>query len=218
MYHLIPIPLNLLLITLYTIARTRFDMNKTRILQPLMSFFVIPVALLSFTTLGVVPGYTLIITAALVVAFVTDLFHIDMRKDNVLIIGIIGFSLAYSIYPVAFSIYNGFHWQDLVTMIPLLILYLFSIRKLWKHLGNLRIPALIYCLICPVMVHRAFSTFFGSFFSPLQAGMISIGTLLLYLGDLEYAFHRFLKPRNFLFGHICYGFGQLLIALSCSYF
>lgn len=218
MYHLIPVPVSLVLIVFYTLARTKFDMARTRILQPLMSFTVIIVALLSLTGSDVNRGYTLLITSALVVAFVSDIFHIDMRKDNVLIIGIIGFSIAYSIYPVAFTIYNGFHREDIITAIPLLILYGASLRALWKHLGSLRIPAMIYCLVCPVMVHRAVSTFFGSAFTPVQAVMISAGTLMLYLGDLEYAFHRFIKPRKFLFGHICYGLGQLLVALSCSYF
>ncbi|MBN2051714.1 MAG: lysoplasmalogenase [Spirochaetales bacterium] len=218
MYHLIPVPFSIVLIVLYTIARTRFDMEKTKILQPLMSFLVIIIALLSLTTPNVNRGYTILITAALIVAFVSDIFHIDMRKDNVLIIGIIGFSIAYSIYPVAFTIYNGFHWQDIITAVPLVMLYAFSLKKLWNHLGSLRVPALIYCLICPVMVHRAVSTFFGDAFTTAQAVILSAATLMLYLGDLEYAVHRFLKPRKFLFGHICYGLGQLLVALSCSYF
>jgi uncharacterized membrane protein YhhN len=218
MYYLIPLPVSLILITLYTIARTKYDMSRTRILQPLMSLNVIIIALLSLAGDNVNTGYTLLITAALIVAFVSDIFHIDMRKDNVLIIGIVGFSIAYSIYPITFTIYNGFHWQDLLTAIPLMFLYGISVKLLWKPLGSLRPFALIYCLVCPIMVHRAASTFFGTAFTPLQAVMITAGTLMLYLGDLEYAYHRFIKPRNFLFGHICYGLGQLLIALSCSLF
>ena len=218
MYYLLPVPISLVLITLYTISRTKYDMSKTRILQPLMSLNVIIIALLSFTVENVNSGYTLLITMALIVSFISDIFHIDMRKDNVLIIGIIGFTIAYSIYPITFTIYNGFHWQDLLTAIPLLALYAYSVKVLWKPLGSLRPFALIYCLVCPIMVHRAASTLFGTAFTPLQAVMITVATLMLYLGDLEYAFHRFIKPRNFLFGHICYGVGQLLIALSCSLF
>lgn len=218
MISLIPVPISIILIVIYTAARTRYDMAKTRIIQPMMSFLVIIIALLSLLRPDYNLTYTLIIAAALTAAFITDILHIDMRKDNVLLIGIIGFSIAYSLYPLAFTLTGGFHRQDLITAVPLLLLYLYSIKRLWKPLGTLRVPALIYCLVCPVMVHRGFSTFFSAAFSPLQSSLIAAGTLMLYLGDLEYAFHRFIKPRKFLFGHLCYGFGQLFIALSCSLF
>ena len=48
--------------------------------------------------------------------------------------------------------------------------------------------------------------------------MLVAGTSLLYIGDLEYGVHRFRKPLPFLFGHICYGVGQVLMALSPFYF
>ncbi len=218
MIHLIPVPLSILLITVYTIARTGYKMNLVRFLQPLMSLLVILIALLSFTGDNVNPGYTWWITSALIVAFITDIFHIDMRKDNILIIGIAGFSIAYLIYPIAITVYNGFHWQDILTAIPLLAIIIITMKFLWKGLGNFRIPAMIYSLICPLMVNRAVSTFFGTVFTPLQAVMLTLGTFMVYLADMEYGFHRFYKPRKFLFGHILYGCGQLLIALSCSYF
>jgi uncharacterized membrane protein YhhN len=218
MIHLIPVPFSLILITIYTIARTRFKMNQVRVLQPLMSLLVISIAMLSFSQDSVNSGYTWLIIAALTVAFISDIFHIDMRKDNVLIIGIIGFSIAYLIYPIAFTLYNGFFIQDILTAVPLLLIFIFTTKKFWKGMGSFRFPALIYSLICPFMVNRAASTFFGTGFTLTQSIMLTTGTLMLYLGDLEYGFHRFHKPRKFLFGHIFYGLGQVLIALSCSYF
>jgi uncharacterized membrane protein YhhN len=85
-------------------------------------------------------------------------------------------------------------------------------------LGNFRVPVLVYGLVMPFMVTRAISTLFGTGFSLVSALLVTIGCAMLFLGDIEYGMHRFRKPLKFFFGPICYAGGQLLIALSCSYF
>jgi len=45
-----------------------------------------------------------------------------------------------------------------------------------------------------------------------------IGTVMLYLGDLEFGVHRFKKPIPMTFGPFLYAGGQLVISLSPSYF
>jgi len=47
-----------------------------------------------------------------------------------------------------------------------------------------------------------------------QALLLSLGTVMLYLGDLEFGIHRFRRPRRFKFGPRLYGGGQLLVALG----
>lgn len=217
-YHLIPIPFSIVVITLYTIARTRYDMKKTQILQPLMTTLAVITGILSFFSANAVTGFSAWIVAGLVASLIADLMHIDMRKDNILMIGIIGFTVAYLIYPIGITFYNGFYQQDLIVAIPLLIGYIWIIKIFWPVLEGFRVPVMIYSLVCPFMVSRAASTFFGDMFSTTQAVMLTAGALLLYLGDVEYGFHRFIRERKFLFGHICYGVGQVLMALSPSYF
>ena len=217
-YHLIPVPFSIIVIVLYTISRTRYNMKMTQILQPLMTALAVVIGILSFFSSNVVPGFSGWIVAGLVASLIADLMHIDMRKDNILMIGIIGFTVAYLIYPIGITVYNGFHSQDIIVGLALFLIYLWTIRKFWPAVGGFRIPIIIYALVCPFMVSRAVSTFFGDTFSLTQAVMLSVATSALYIGDLEYGFHRFIKERKFLFGHLCYGFGQVLMALSPSYF
>jgi len=70
----------------------------------------------------------------------------------------------------------------------------------------------------PFMVTRAISTLFGSGFSIASGVLVTLGCMLIFMGDVEYGMHRFRKPVKFFFGPICYAGGQALIALSCSYF
>jgi uncharacterized membrane protein YhhN len=91
-------------------------------------------------------------------------------------------------------------------------------RVYWQGLGNFKIPVLIYGLVMPFMVTRAISTLFGNSFSTLSAVLVSLGSFMLFLGDVEYGMHRFCSPIKFSIGPILYAGGQLLIALSCSYF
>jgi uncharacterized membrane protein YhhN len=217
-YHLIPIPFSIVVIILYTLARTRYEMRKTQILQPIMTSLAVIIGILSFFSANAVTGFSAWIVAGLVASLIADLMHIDMRKDNVLMIGIIGFTVAYLLYPIGITVYNGFHMQDIVVGIALLLGYLWTIKTFWPVTAGFRAPILIYSLVCPFMVSRAVSTFFGDTFSLTQAVLLTVGTTLLYLGDVEYGFHRFISERKFLFGHLCYGFGQVLIALSPSYF
>jgi hypothetical protein len=70
----------------------------------------------------------------------------------------------------------------------------------------------------PFMVTRAISTLFGGEFSLPAALLVTIGSSMLFLGDVEYGVHRFVRPGKFTVGPICYAGGQLLIALSCATF
>ncbi len=217
-YHLLPLPLSVIAIILYTIARSRFQMERVKILQPSMTALALLIAILSLLHPDAITGYSLWIIAGLAVSLGTDLLHIDMRRDNILMIGIVGFSVAYMIYPIGITVYNGFHPQDIIVGSVLLVAYIATIAYFWKSVKGFRIPVIVYSFVCPFMVSRAISTFFGDTFSITQAVMLTVGTSLLYIGDLEYGVHRFKKELPFLFGHICYGVGQVLIALSPSYF
>jgi hypothetical protein len=69
------------------------------------------------------------------------------------------------------------------------------------------------------MVNRAISTFFGDAFTTTQAWLISLGAISFMFSDIVLAVNRFHHPmekhRLSLFP---YFLGQLLIALSPSYF
>jgi uncharacterized membrane protein YhhN len=86
-------------------------------------------------------------------------------------------------------------------------------------LGKMKGPVLFYILVICFMVNRAVSTFFGTAFTTTQAWLLTLGAMLFWLSDLVLAINRFRHPfeANRLGLFLYYG-GQLLIALSPSYF
>jgi len=200
------------------IARNRNDLKKTTIIQPTLTFLALVVALLSFFSPSADKGYTTWILIGLGLCFLADIFNIDMTNDKILYAAIAVFVIAYLEYAVTFTRFNGFHRQDLIVAGIFLLVYAFLMQLYWKKLGNFRVPVLVYGLAMPFMVTRAISTLFGIGFSVFSALLVTVGCMLLFLGDVEYGVHRFRKPLKFFFGPICYAGGQLLIALSCSYF
>ena len=216
--HLIPVPIHLVLIAIYLVARNRNDLKKTAIIQPVATFVAMLIAALSFFSPHADTSYTIWILVGMGLCFLADIFNIDMTNDKILYAAIGAFVIAYLEYAITFTRFNGFQRQDLLVAVIFILIYIFLMRLYWKGLGNFKIPILIYGLVMPFMVTRAISTLFGSSFSLLSAILVTVGCTMLFLGDIEYGMHRFRQPLKFFFGPICYAGGQLLIALSCAYF
>lgn len=217
-YAFIPVPVYLVLIGLYLVARNRNDLRKTTIIQPTLTLLALVIAGLSFLSPQADGGYTTWILAGLGLCFTADIFNIDMTNDKILYAAIGVFVIAYLEYAVTFTRFSGWQRQDLWVGAIFLVVYIGLMRLYWKGLGNFRVPVLIYGLVMPFMVTRGISTLFGTAFSTVSAGMVAVGSAMLFLGDVEYGMHRFRKPLKFFVGPICYAGGQLLIALSCTYF
>ena len=217
--HLIPVPVSIILIILYLIARNKGDLKRTALIQPLCTFVSLIIAALSFFSPQVNPAYTIAILAGMGLCFAADIFNIDMNNNKIFLAGMVAFIFAYLEYAITYTIFNkGFQPADWIVGIIFIAIYIFLMRLYWKNLGNFKIPVLIYGLFMPFIVTRALSTLFGSTFSLPSALLVTIGSVLLFLGDVEYGVHRFVKLGKFTVGPICYAGGQLLIALSCSYF
>jgi len=217
-YLLIPVPIHLVLIAIYLIARNRNDLKKTAIVQPVATFVALLIAALSFFSPQADTSYTIWILVGMGLCFLADIFNIDMTNDKILYAAIGVFVIAYLEYAITFTRFNGFQQQDLLVAGIFILIYIFLMRLYWKGLGKFKIPILIYGLVIPFMVTRAISTLFGTTFSLLSAVLVTVGCTMLFLGDIEYGLHRFRQPLKFFIGPICYAGGQLLIALSCAYF
>jgi uncharacterized membrane protein YhhN len=217
-YHLAPVPIGIALTIYYFIIKNKEDLKKNAIVQPLTTLVAIVVAALSFLDPNVNRAYTLCILAGLGLSFLGDVFNIDMKNDKILMAAIGVFSLAYIEYGVTFTVFSGFQPQDWLLGVFFLGVYILLMIYYWPGLGSFRIPVLLYGLVMPFMVWRAASTFFGDFFSLTQSILVTAGTAFLYIGDIEYGIHRFKHPRKLMIGPLLYEGGQLLIALSCSYF
>jgi uncharacterized membrane protein YhhN len=147
-----------------------------------------------------------------------DILKIDMTRDKTLYAAMAVFAMALLIYAVVFTRFNGFRFADWIVAVVFLIIFSLVIRLYWKGLGKLKLPVILFGLVMLFMVTRAISTLFGDSFSLTSAIMVSLGAILVLLGVIEYGVHRFHEPVKFFYGPVCYAAGELLLALSCSYF
>jgi uncharacterized membrane protein YhhN len=218
MAQLIPIPFLVVTVTLLVRARIRSDQDQIYVFKPLSTLLVILVALLSFNLPDEQPAFTIWITAGLLLSLGGDV-ALMFESSRAFLSGLVLFLLAHVVYAVAFTVPNGFHPQDLVVGLGLLVVAVAVYLYLRPGLGRLQGPVILYMVIICLMVNRAFSTFFGDAFTTTQAWLITLGAVLFWLSDLVLAINRFRRPLKWeALGLYLYYGGQLLIALSPSYF
>ncbi len=218
MAHLIPIPFIALTVTLLIRAEFRSDQKQIYSFKPVSTLLVIAVALLSFLTPNVDPAFTLWVIAGLLLSLGGDV-ALMFESNRAFLVGLVLFLLAHVVYSVGFTLFNGFYAQDLISAAVLLVLAVGVYAYLRPGLGKMRGPVILYILVICFMVDRAVSTFFGTAFTATQAWLLTLGATLFWLSDLVLAVNRFRHPfeANRLGLYLYYG-GQLLIALSPSYF
>ncbi len=217
MYHLIPVPFAVIGIVIYWWARQQNDLSTVSVVQPVITILCIITALLSFTRPGTNRKLTLWLSAGLTIALLGDFLNLNMTDPSVVIRGLVIAIIAYMTYAVGLTVINGFHKQDLYVGAAGLVIYAGVMSYLWPYLGSMKIPGMIYGLVLPFVVTRAVSTFFGDKISKTQATFLTIGTAMLYIGDVEFALHTYTKDVPMLFGPFLYSGGQLMIALSASF-
>jgi len=215
---LVPVPVLALTVIMLVRARFREDRRQEYVLKPASTLLVIGVALLSFLTPGVRPTYTLWITLGLILSMGGDV-ALMLRTNRWFLIGLVLFLLAHVVYSITFAVFSGFHPQDLISAAVLLIVAMAVYLYLRPGLGSMKVPVILYMLVICFMVNRAVSTFFGTAFSMTQVWLIAAGAILFWLSDLMLAVNRFRRPSKWqAMGLFLYYGGQLLIALSPSYF
>ncbi len=218
MPQLIPIPFLALTVTLLVRAKRKHQQQQVYLLKPISTLLVITVALLSFQTPAVQPFFTFWITVGLILALGGDV-ALMFESSRAFSTGLVLFLLAHIVYTISLTVPNRFHPQDLVTGGVLLLLGAAIYRYLLPGLGRMKGPVVLYILVICLMVNRAISTFYGEFFTTTQAWLLSLGATLFWLSDLVLAINRFRHPFEAnRFGLFLYFGGQLLIALSPSYF
>lgn len=217
--HLLPVPLILIGTWITWRARNREDYRTVAIYQPVTTVLTVGVAALALLTPNANLGFTIWILLGLGLSLAGDVFNINMTRDEILYPALLVFLVAYLVYPVGIIVYDGFHREDIVVGIVLLLVWAGVLAHLWRYLGSRwRIPAAAYTLVMLFMVSRGIGTFFGDVFSNTQAVMLSAGTSMLFVADCEYSVHRFKQPFQTIYGPLLYPTGQLLIALSPAYF
>jgi hypothetical protein len=163
-------------------------------------------------------AFTAVVLLGMGIAIIGDFLNLDMENPKVVLRGLVIAVMAYLTYGIGVTLIDGFHGQDLIVGVLLLAFYVLLMRHLWPGFDEkMRIPGLIYGLVLPFAFWRSVSTFFGTELSTLQSAFLSLGTLSLYVGDIEFAIHTYRRPLPRMFGPILYSGGQLLIALSTCF-
>ena len=218
MTQLIPIPFLLVTVPLLIRASLKGNQSQVYVLKPLSTLLVIAVALLSLLTPTAQPAFTLWIAFGLVLSLGGDV-ALMFESDRAFLVGLVLFLLAHVAYSIAFTVPNGFHTADIITGAVLLGVGVAIYLYLRPGLGSMKGPVILYTLIICFMVNRAISTFFGDAFTTTQAWLMSIGAVFFMLSDIVLAINRFRQPiKTERFSLFAYYLGQLLIALSPSYF
>lgn len=217
--QLLPVPLIAIGTWITWRARNREDYRTVAIFQPITTILTVGVAALGLLAPGANPGFTAWILLGLGLSLAGDVFNINMSRDEILYPALMVFLVAYLVYPIGITIYDGFHREDIAVGFALLLIWAAVVAFLWKDLDrSWRIPVMIYALAMLIMVSRGIATFFGDVFSSTQSVLLSAGTSMLFVADLEYSVHRFKRPFPTIYGPLLYPTGQLAIALSTSYF
>jgi uncharacterized membrane protein YhhN len=218
MAHLSPIPFLLLTVPLLVRAELERNQGQIYVLKPLSTLLVIAVSLLSLVISSAQPNFTLWIALGLTLSLGGDV-ALMFESRRAFMIGLVLFLLTHVVYSLAFTVLNGFHAADIVTGAVLLGVGAAIFFYLRPGLGSMKVPVILYIFITCFMVNRAISTFFGDAFTTTQAWLISLGAISFMFSDIVLAVNRFHHPmekhRLSLFP---YFLGQLLIALSPSYF
>lgn len=218
MAHLIPIPFMAVTVSLLVWSRLADRRRGEVTWKPISSALFILVALLSLLRPSANAWYTWTLTAGLLLSMGGDL-ALMVRTRRAFLIGLVLFLLAHVVYATVWTVANGFHRPDLIIGVLLAVAAAAVFACLRPGLGSMQVPVLLYVAVICFMVNRAASTFFGDYFTNTQAWLLTAGAVLFWVSDLLLAINRFRRPfRLEPLGLYAYYGGQLLIALSASYF
>ena len=140
--QLLPVPLILIGTWITWRARNREDYRTVAIYQPVTTVLTLAVAAFGLLAPAANPGFTAWILLGLGLSLAGDVFNINMTRDEILYPALIVFLVAYFVYPIGITIYDGFHPEDIAVGAVLLLVWAAVVAHLWKHLGSRwRIPA-----------------------------------------------------------------------------
>ena len=228
----LPIPFLILSVALLIRAEEREprDVRSVWVWKPLATLLVIAVCALSFTGPAGAAGstYTWLILIGLALSFAGDLLLIDRDNRRAFTGGLIAFLLAHVAY-IAACVHAqsargllGNGAAEIAAGAGLAVIAGGVYRYLSPGLGSMRGPVIAYILIISLMVHSALAVLFAYDRSGAQPGLMAAGAILFYISDAILAVNRFRfgnqLPRGRLWNLTTYYGGQLLIALSASFF
>lgn len=224
--------LNVFSISRYVNARIEDNKALVRVWQPVTVIISWLIASLSLLAPNTDTALTWVLLVGMGVAIVGDFVNIDMEDMAVVLRALVIASVAYLVYAIGFCWLEDWRWYGLPDACVAVILtlgYLYLLRLLWPHLQsgkhkNMKVPVVIYAAILPFTVWRASSTVWGDRFCREQALLLVLGTLGLYVADIEYGVYlitgqslhgrRMTAHEQHALGSFLYSSGELCLALA----
>jgi len=147
--------------------------------------------------------YAVLLAAGLVLSALGDMLMLGASRPAFLA-SVGAFLLAHLAYAAAFVPRSQ---PSLLVAIVLLAAGVLVVRALWPHLGELRVPVLVYALAISAMLLLALG---------VGQPLVRVGAALFYVSDLTVARDRFVAPgvANRVIGLPLYYAAQVLLALS----
>jgi len=210
-----------LAITVFFLIRCELKGNRQQVyfFKPVSTILVIFMALLSMADPFRYPEYTIGVGTGLFFSLGGDIALMFQDNKKYFKMGLILFLLAHIIYAVVFTLVGCFSGLSVISTLVLLLSGLGIYRLIQNNLGPLKVPVIAYILIISVMTIQAVSTFAAPGITNFHASMIVCGAVLFYISDVILAVNRFWRPWKYnRISLVFYYAGQMLIALSASYF
>jgi uncharacterized membrane protein YhhN len=209
-----------LVVDVFFLIRAELAQRRRQIyvLKPLATLLVVVTALLSLLGPTRSMTYSIGVLVGLLLSMGGDvaLMFSDRKAFTV---GLVLFLLAHVAYTVTFTLLNSFKGPDVFTALVLLIAGVGFYALIKRGLGAMKGPVLVYMLVISLMVNRALSTLWAPAFRNVQVWMIVSGAVLFYISDIMLALDRFWQPWKYTRLSLAFYYaGQVLIALSASYF
>lgn len=157
------------------------------------------------------------ILIGLILSWIGDLFLV-FSASKVFLAGLVSFLLAHVCYATAFFNYGAFHiWLSAGIVVAVLVglMIFFWLRP---HLGNMKVPVIIYSVVITVMVISAMAFFANFNHPPVSRWFVLVGAIVFYISDITVARDRFVAPGfdNRLYGLPLYYMGQFLFSFSVA--
>lgn len=194
---------------LHVRAEYRGPRRQVYLFKPLTTSLLVLAAVLPASAHG--PRYQLAVVTGLVLSLAGDVF-LMLPRDR-FVPGLASFLLAHLAYVVAFS--SGIPpGTNPVLLLPPLAAGVLLIRVLWRGLGRLRLPVLLYATVIVLMVWQAWAR--GWELRSPGAALAASGAALFLASDSLLALNRFRAPFAWAQAAIMatYVAAQALIALS----
>ena len=216
---LYPVPLLVISVFLLIRAELLEKRRQAYVVKPTATLLVIAVALLSLREPTRNTTYTVGVLIGLALSLGGDVALMFGENRTAFTVGLGFFLVAHVAYTVVFTLLGRFSGWDAFSIPILLGAGVGFYALIQENLGRLRWPVVGYMLVISLMVSRAISTLASPLFSPGQAVMVAGGAVLFYISDVILAANRFWRPLRYDRISLAFYYGgQLLIALSASYF